>query len=77
MNAGSTRLELDFTANGAQMSTDWIDNAIAQMKGSLNIDVKNMGDLLYINKNLIKRHVITVDKQLGQPVIMELDIYQR
>ena len=59
------------------MSTDWIDNAIAQMQGSLNTDVKNMGNLLDINSNLIKRHVITVDKQLGQPVIMELDIYQR
>ena len=68
-----TSVELPSTSKGTQMSTQWQNNTIQQMRESADINIQNLGNTLFQNQSKIERYVLTIDKDLKQVIIIKLD----
>ncbi|MFA6248094.1 MAG: hypothetical protein WC615_14240 [Mucilaginibacter sp.] len=63
------------TGLAAQMSTEWIEQTIRKMKTDANAAIKNLGNVLDINRTKIAKTVTAVDKSTKEIVVLKLDKY--
>jgi hypothetical protein len=66
-------VELPNTNNGTQMSNQWQRAKISEMRASNDLDIQNIGDILFQNLSKIERYILTVDKEFKQVIIVKLD----
>jgi hypothetical protein len=57
------------------MSEEWIGQTITQMRNSSNNELKNLGDLLFNNRDKVIKTVTGVDKATNEIVILKLSTY--
>jgi len=72
MNSGSVSLSTT-TSKGTQMSDEWIEATIEQMRNSQDLNLQSIGNMLFKNKNNIQKYITTIDKGSKQIVVIKLD----
>ena len=74
-NGGNIKLNGRTPNKGPQMSEEWIGQTITQMRNSSNNELKNLGDLLFNNRDKVIKTVTGVDKATNEIVILKLSTY--
>lgn len=63
------------TGLAVQMSNKWIDQTIVKMRADGSSAIKNLGNVLDINRTKIAKTVTAVDKSTKEIVVLKLDNY--